>query len=94
MDHRKSKRIPEKHLLLLIDYAKVFDYVDHNKVWEILKEMRIPCHLTCFLTNLYVGQEATVSAGHGTTDWFKLGKGVHQGYILSPCFTPARTLLI
>ena len=59
--------------------------LDHNKLWEILKEMRISDHLTCLLRNLYAGQEATVRTGHGTTDWFQIGKGVHQGYILSPC---------
>ena len=59
--------------------------MDHNKLWKILKEMRIPDHLTCLLRNLYAGQEATVRTGHGTTDWFQLGKGVCQGCILSPC---------
>ena len=59
--------------------------MDHNKLWEILKEMEIPDHLTCFLGNLYAGQEATIRTGHGTTDWFQLGKGVCQGCILSPC---------
>ena len=68
-----------------IDYAKVFDCVDHNKLWKILKEMGIPDYLTCLLINLYVGQEATVQTGHGITDWFQIGKGVHQGCILSPC---------
>ena len=68
-----------------IDYAKAFDYVDHNKLWKILKEMGIPDHLTCLLRNLYAGQEATVRTGHGTTNWFQIGKGVHQGCILSPC---------
>ena len=68
-----------------IDYAKAFDCVDHNKLWEILQEMGIPDHLTCLLRNLYEGQEATVRTGHGTTDWFQIGKGVHQGCILSPC---------
>ena len=72
-----------------VDYAKAFDCVDHNKLWKILKEMGILDHLTCLLRNLYAGQEATVRTGHGTTDWFQIGKGVHQGYILSPClFTP------
>ena len=71
---------PEKHLSLLYFYC-----VDHNKLWKILKEMGIPDHLTCLLRNLYVGQEATVRTGHGTTDWFQIGKGVLQGYILSPC---------
>ena len=68
-----------------IDYAKAFDCVDHNKLWKILKEMGIPDHLTCLLRNLYAGQEATVRTGHGTTDWFQMGKGVRQGCILSPC---------
>ena len=68
-----------------IDYAKAFDCVDHNKLWKILKEMGIPDHLTCLLRNLYAGQEPTVRTGHGTTDWFQIGKGVHQGCILSPC---------
>ena len=68
-----------------IDYAKAFDCVDHNKLWTILKEMGIPDHLTCRLRNLYAGQEATVRTGHGTTDWFQIRKGVHQGRILSPC---------
>ena len=64
---------------------KVFDCVDHNKLWKILKEMGIPDHQTCLFRNLYAGQEATVRTGHGTTDWFQIGKGVHQGYILSYC---------
>ena len=68
-----------------IDDAKAFDCVDHNKLWKILKEMGIPDHLTCLLRNLYAGQEATVRTGHGTTDWFQIGKGVRQGCILSPC---------
>ena len=68
-----------------IDYTKAFDCVDHNKLWEIFKDMGIPDHLTCLLRNLYAGQEATVRTGHGTTDWFKTGKGVCQGCILSPC---------
>ena len=68
-----------------IDYAKTFDCVDHNKLWKILKEKGIPNHLTCLLRNLYAGQEATVRTGHGTTDWLQIGKGVHQGCILSPC---------
>ena len=67
------------------DYAKAFDCVDHNKLWKILKEMGTPDHLTCLLRNLYAGQEATVRSGHGTTDWFQIGKGVCQAYILSPC---------
>ena len=68
-----------------IDYAKAFDYVDHDKLWKILKEMGIPDHLTSLLRNLQAGQEATVRTGHGTTDWFQIGKGVRQGCILSPC---------
>ena len=64
---------------------KLFDCVDRNKLWEILKKVGIPDHLTCFLRNLYEGQEATIRPGHGTTDLFQIGKGVHQGYILSPC---------
>ena len=83
----------EKHLQVFqkniyfcfIDYAKAFEYVDHNKLWKILKEMEIPDHLTCLLRNLYAGQEATVRIGHGTTDWFQIGKGVRQGCILSLC---------
>ena len=63
---------------------EAFDCVDHNKWWKILKEMGIPDHLTCLFRNLYAGQEATVRTGHGTTDWFQIGKGVHQGCILSP----------
>ena len=69
----------------VIDYAKAFDCVDHKKLWKILKEMGIPDHLTCLLRNLYAGQEATVKAGHGTTDWFQIGKGERQGFILSAC---------
>ena len=68
-----------------IDYAKAFDYVDHRKLWKILKEMGIPDHLTCLLRNLYAGQEAIVRTGRGPTEWFQIGKGVHQGCILSPC---------
>ena len=68
-----------------IDYAKAFDCVDQNKLWKILQEMGLPDHLTCLLRNLYAGQKATVRTGHGTTDWFQIGKGACQGYILSPC---------
>ena len=85
LDHRKSKRIPEKHSPCFMDYTKTFGCVDYNKLWKILKEMGIPDHLTCLLRNLYAGQEATSRTGHGTTDWFQIGKGVHQGCILSPC---------
>ena len=68
-----------------IDYTKAFNCVDHNNLWKILKEMEIPNHLTCLLRNLYAGQEATVRTGHGTMDWFQIGKGVCQGYMLLPC---------
>ena len=71
--------------ICFIDYAKAFDSVDHNKLWKILKEMGIPDHLSCLLRNLYAGQEATVRNGHGTMDWFQIGKGVQQGCILPPC---------
>ena len=70
-----------------IDYTKAFDCVDHNNLWKILKEMGIPGHLTCLLQNLYAGEETTVRIGHGTTDWFQIGKEVRQGCILSPCLT-------
>ena len=69
----------------VLNYAKAFDCVDHNKLWKILKEMGIPDHLTCLLRNLCAGQEATVGTGHGTTDWFQTGKGTSQGCTLSPC---------
>ena len=75
----------KKTYLSFLNYAKVFDSVDHNKLWKILKEMGIPDHLTCLLRNLYAGQEAIVRTGHGTTDWFQIWKGVCQGRILSPC---------
>ena len=68
-----------------IDFSKAFDCVDQNNLWKILKELGIPDHLTCLLRNLYAGQEATVRTGHGTTDWFQIGKGVGLGCILSPC---------
>ena len=77
--------ITERHLLLLIDYAKAFDCVDHNKLWKILKEMRIPDHLTSLLRNLNAGQEATVRTGHGTTDWFQIRTGICQGCTVSHC---------
>ena len=72
----------QKNYFCLIDFAKAFDCVDHNKLWKILKEIGIPDHMTCLLRNLYAGQEATVRTGHGTTDWFQIGKGVRQGCIL------------
>ena len=83
LDHRKKQGNSKK--ICFIDYAKASDCVDYNKLRNILKEMGIPDHRTCLLRNLYAGQEATVLAGHGTMDWFQIGKGVHQGYILSPC---------
>ena len=81
----KGREFQKNIYFWFIDYAKAFDCVDHDKLWKILKEMRIPDHLTCLLRNLYAGQEATVRTGHGTTDCFQRGKGVHQGCILSPC---------
>ena len=81
----KAREFQKNIYFCFIDYAKAFDCLDHNKLWTILKEMGIPDHLTCFLRNLYAGQEATVRTGHGTTDWCQIGKGVHQGCILSPC---------
>ena len=85
LDHQKSKRVPEKHLFLLYWRCQSLWLCNHNKLWKILQEMGIPDHLTCLLRNLYAGQEATVRTGHGTTDWFQIGKGVCQGCILSPC---------
>ena len=81
----KAREFQKKIYFCFIEYAKAFYYVDHNKLWKILKEMGIPDHLTCLLRNLYAGQEETVRTRHGTTDWFQIGKGVRQGYILSPC---------
>ena len=81
---KKEREFLKNIYFCFIDYAKALDCVDHNKLWKILKEMGIPDHLTCLLRNLYTGQEATVRTGH-RTDWFKIGKGVQQGYILSPC---------
>ena len=75
----KAREFQKNIYFCFIDYAKAFDCVDHNKLWKILQEMRIPDHLTCLLRNLYAGQEARVRTGHGTTDWFKIGKGVCQG---------------
>ena len=81
----KAQEFQKNIYFCFIDYAKAFDGVDHNKLWKILKELGIPDHLTCLLRNLYSGQQATVRTGHGTTDWFQIGKGVCQGCILSPC---------
>ena len=80
----KAREFQKNIYFCFIDYAKAFDCVDRNKLWKILKEMGIPDHLTCLLSNLYGGQEATVRSGHGTTDWLQIGKGVCQGWILSP----------
>ena len=80
----KAREFQKNIYFCFIDYTKAFDCVDHNKLWKILKEMGIPDHLTCFLSNLYEGQEATVRNGHRTRDCFQIGKGVHQGCILSP----------
>ena len=82
---KKTREFQKNIYFCFIDYTKVFNCVDHNKLWKILKEMGISDHLTCLLRNLYIGQEATVRTGHGTTDWFQIGKGVCQVYILSPC---------
>ena len=80
----KGREFQKNIYFCFIDYT-AFDCMDHKKLWKILKEMGIPDHLTCLLRNLYAGQEATVRTGHGTTDWFQIGKGVRQGCILSPC---------
>ena len=81
----KRQEFQKNIYFCFIEYAKAFDCVGHNKLWKILKKMGIPDYLTCLLRNLYAGQDATVRTGHGTTDWFQIGKGVHQGCILSPC---------
>ena len=81
----RAREFQKNIYFCFIDDPKAFDYVDHNKLWKILQEMRIPDHLTCLLRNLYAGQEATVRTGHGTTDWFQIGNGVRQGSILSSC---------
>ena len=81
----KAREFQKNIYFCFIDYAKAFDCVDHNKLWEILQEMGMPDHPACLLRNLYAGQEATVRTGHGTKDWFQLGKGVCQGCILTPC---------
>ena len=81
----KAREFQKSIYFCFIDYAKDFDCVYHNKLWKILKEMGIPDHMTCLLRNLYAGQEATVRTGRGTTDWFQIRKGIHQGCMLSPC---------
>ena len=82
---KKAKEFQKNIYCCFIDYAKAFDCVDHNKLWKILKDMGTPDHLTCLLRNPYASQEATVRTGHGTKDWFQIGKGVCKGCILSPC---------
>ena len=82
---KTAREFQKKFYFCFIDYTKAFDWLDHNKLWKILKEKGIPDQLTCLFRNLYAGQEATVRTGHGTTDWFQIGKGVHQGCILPPC---------
>ena len=82
---KKAREYQKNIYFCFIDYAKAFDSVDHNNLWKFLQDMGIPDHLTSLLRNLYAGQEATVRTGHGTTDWFQIGKGVHQGCMLSPC---------
>ena len=82
---QESSKKKKKTYFCFIDYTKAFDCVDHNKLWKILKEMRISDNLTCLLRNLYASHEATVRPRHGTRNWFKIGKGVHQGFILSSC---------
>ena len=81
----KAREFQKNIYFCFIDYANAFDCVDHNILWKILQDMGIPDHLTCLLKNLYAGQEATVRTRHGTTNCFQIGKGVRQGYILSPC---------
>ena len=81
----KARDFQKSIYFCFMDYAKAFDCVDHHKLWKILQEMGIPDHLTCLWRNLHTGQEATVRTGHGTTDWFQIGKGVRKGCILSPC---------
>ena len=82
---KKAREFQKNIYFCFIDYAKAFDCVNHNKLWKILKEMGIPDHLTCLLRNLYAGKETTVRTGHGTADWFQIGKGVRQDSVLSPC---------
>ena len=82
----KAREFQENISFCFLDYAKAFDCVDHNNLWKILREMGIPDHLTCLLRNLYAGQEATVRTGHGTTDWFQIGKGVHQAVYCHPAY--------
>ena len=83
--HEKAREAQKNIYFYFVDYAKDFDFVDHNKLWKILKHLEIPDHLTCLLRNLYASQEATVKTRHGTTDWFQIGKGVRESCILSSC---------
>ena len=83
---KKAREFQKNIYFCFVGYAKAFYCVDHKKLWKTLQEMGIPDHLTCLLRNLYAGQEATVRTGHGTTDWFQIGKGVYQGCILSPAY--------
>ena len=87
----KAREFQKNIYFCFIVYTKAFDYVDHNKLWKILKEMRIQDHVACLLRNVYAGQEATVRTGHRTTDLFQIWKGVHQGCILSPCLAGTHT---
>ena len=82
---KKAREFQKNIYFCFTDYSEAFDCVDHHKLWKILQEMEIPDHLTCLLRNLYAGQEVTVRTGHGTLDWFQIGKGVRQGCILTPC---------
>ena len=82
----KARELKKNIYFWFIDYAKAFDCVDHNKLWKILQEMEIPDHLACLLRNLYAGQEATVRTGHGTIDWFQIGKGVHKAVFCHPAY--------
>ena len=81
----KAREFQKSIYFCFIDYAKAFDFVDHSQLWKTVKEMSIPGHLACLLRNLYVGQETTVRTRHGTMDWFKIVKGIRQGYIVLPC---------
>ena len=83
----KARTFQKSICFYFIDYTKAFDYMDHNKLCKILKEMRVVDYLTCLLRNLYVGQEATLRIGHETTDWFKIGERIWQGCVLSPCLS-------
>jgi len=82
---QKTREFQRNIYFCFVDYTQAFDFVDHNKLWKILKVIGIPDYPTCLLRNLYAGQEATVRTGHGTTDWFQIRKGIRQGYIMSPC---------